>query len=168
LPDLDFVQPALTGGMFLGLLSSLPFINIGNVCCCMWVLLGGGIAAVLLTRQRPLSSISYGDGAFAGVMSGLFGALVGTTVQTAFRAIAGRLVQNQQQQLDQIMNQLGLEGPMRDFLQRTLSGEISAATVLFTFISNVLIFSLFAMIGGILALAILRKREETTRGTRST
>src|SRR6516162_10095411 len=64
LPELDFVQPSLTGGVLLGLLSSLPLINAGNCLCCMWVLLGGGVATVMLTKQRPLSSITYGDGAF--------------------------------------------------------------------------------------------------------
>src|SRR5689334_11074176 len=78
LPDLDFVQPALAGGMFLGVMSSIPFINAGNCLCCMWVLAGGGIAAFLLTKQRPAGGITYGDGAFAGVMSGLFGAIVAT------------------------------------------------------------------------------------------
>jgi hypothetical protein len=155
----------MTGGMFLGLLSSVPFISIG---CCMWVPLGGGIAAVLLTRQRRLSSISYGDGAFAGVISGLFGAVVGTIIQTVFRALSPpQFFETLRQQVEQVMNQVGLEGPMRDFMLRMASGEISAATVAFTFISNVLTYSLFAMIGGILALAILRRRGETTRGTRS-
>jgi hypothetical protein len=159
----------LTGGMFLGLLSSLPYISAGNILCCMWVLLGGGIATVLLTRQRPLSSIAYGDGAFAGVISGLFGAVVGTLIQTMFRAISpAQLFEAQRQQVEQIMNQVSLEGPMRDFMLRIASGEISTATVAFTFISNVLTYSLFAMIGGILALAILRRRGETTRGTRGT
>ena len=152
--------------MFLGLLSSVPVISAGNILCCMWVLLGGGIAAVLLTRQRPLSSISYGDGAFVGVMSGLFGAVVGTIVQLAFRVVTAPLVADQQQQLEKIMDQVGLEGGMRDFLLRTFSGEISTLTVMFTFISNLLVYALFAMIGGIIALAILRKREGTTRGTR--
>jgi len=53
LPPLDFVQPALAGGMFLGVLSTLPFIGAANVCCCMWVLLGGGIGVILLLKQRP-------------------------------------------------------------------------------------------------------------------
>ena len=44
LPELDFVQPAAMGGMFLGMLSSLPIIAAGNIFCCMWVLLGGAIA----------------------------------------------------------------------------------------------------------------------------
>jgi hypothetical protein len=163
LPDLDFVQPALTGGMFLGLLSSIPFISAGNCLCCMWVLLGGGIAVVLLTKQRPITSISYGDGAFAGVMSGLFGAVVGTVVQMSFHALAARYIQSQQQQLEDILNKLGAEGPMRDWVLRVASGEISAVTLLFTFFTNLLVFALFAMIGGILAVALLNKRLETTR-----
>jgi hypothetical protein len=167
LPDLDFIQPALTGGMFLGLLSSIPVISAGNCLCCMWVLMGGGIAVVLLTRQRPITSITYGDGAFAGVLSGLFGAVVGTVVQMSFRTIAARFFESQQQQLEQILNNLGAEGPMRDWLMRVVSGEISATTFLFTFFANLLVFALFAMIGGILAVAILNKRVQTQTGGRT-
>lgn len=157
-PELDFVQPALTGGMLLGFLSSIPFISAGNCLCCAWVLLGGGIAVMMLTKQRP-SGITYGDGAFAGVLSGLFGAVVGTIVQMSFRAMAARLFESQQQQLEQVLNQLGAEGPMRDWVLRAASGEISAATLVFTFFTNLLVFSLFAMIGGILTIAILNKRK---------
>jgi hypothetical protein len=166
LPELDFIQPALAGGMFLGLLSSIPVISAGNIFCCMWVLLGGGAAVVLLTRQRPLNSITYGDGAFAGVLSGLFGAVIGTAVQMSFHAITARFFQSERQQLETILNQMGAEGPVRDWVLRVASGEISAATVFFTFFSNLLVFALFAMIGGILAVAILKKREarKTTQG----
>jgi hypothetical protein len=156
-PPLDFLQPALTGGMFLGVLSSVPIIQAGNCFFCMWVLLGGGIATVMLTRQRP-SGISYGDGAFVGVLSGLFGAVVGTILQMSFRAIASGLLESQQQQLEQMMNQIGAEGPMRDWILRSLSGEISTTTVAFTFFANLIAFSLFAMIGGILTIALLNKR----------
>ncbi len=166
LPELDFVQPALTGGMFLGLLSSVPVVSAGNCLCCMWVLLGGGIAVVLLTRQRPITSITYGDGAFAGVLSGLFGAVVGTIVQMSFRAMTSRFVASQQQQLEDWLNRAGAEGPMRDWVLRAFQGEISTTTVLFTFFANLLVFALFAMIGGILAVAILNKRVETARGAR--
>jgi hypothetical protein len=156
-PPLDFLQPALTGGMFLGVLSSVPIIQAGNCFFCMWVLLGGGIATVMLTRQRP-SGISYGDGAFAGVLSGLFGSVVGTLLQMSFRAIASGLFESQQQQLEQMLNQVGAEGPMRDWILRSMSGEISATTVAFTFFANLIAFSLFAMIGGILTIALLNKR----------
>jgi hypothetical protein len=167
MPDLDFVQPALTGGMFLGLLSSLPIIQAGNCLFCMWVLLGGAIATVMLTRQRPLSQITYGDGAFAGVLSGSFGAVIGTVVQMAFRAMTARLAAPQQQQIEDYLNKAGLQDPWRDWLLRVASGEVSRFTVLFTLFTNLLVFALFAMIGGILAIAILNKREaaKSTRGT---
>ena len=164
LPDLDFIQPALTGGMFLGLLSSIPIISVG---CCLWVLAGGGIAVVLLTRQRPLSAITYGDAAFAGVLSGLFGSVVGTVVQLASHVISAQFFGSQQQQLEDLLNKMGAEPPMRDWVLRVFSGEISTVTVLFTFFSNLIAFSLFAMIGAILAKAILSRRE-ATRGTKGT
>jgi hypothetical protein len=161
-PNLDFVQPALVGGMFLGFLSSIPFISAGNCLCCMWVLLGGGMASVLLKKQRP-AAITYGDAAFVGVLSGLFGAIVGTLIQMSFRAIAARFFQSQQQQLEDMLRQFGVEGPMRDWTLRAFSGEISVETVLFTFFSNLVMFALFAMIGGILTLAVLNRQETQRR-----
>ena len=161
--ELDFIQPALAGGMFLGFFSSLPLISAGNALCCMWVLLGGGIGVVLLTRQRP-SGVTYGDGAFVGVLSGLFGAIVGTAVQIPVQIISARLFQSEQQRFEEWFRQLGIEGPMRDWLLRMASGEVSVGTVLFTFFANLLMWSLFAMIGGILTVAILRKRAQPMRG----
>ena len=153
-PPLDFMQPAVMGGMFLGVLSSIPIISIGF---CMWILLGGAIAAQQVMRQRR-SGVTYGDGAFVGVMSGVFGSLVGTTIQMCFRVIAAPFFASQQQQLEQLLNQMGAEGPMRDWVLRAASGEISLTTVIFTLFSNLLAFSLFAMIGGILGIAILRRK----------
>jgi hypothetical protein len=152
---LDFIQPAIAGGMFLGLLSSIPFINAG---CCLWVLMGGGMAAVALNKQRP-SGINYGDGAFVGVLSGFFGAIVGTIIQMSFHVIAAHFFESQQQQVEDLLKQLGAEGPMRDWTLRVFSGEISAVTVLFTFFANLLLYALFAMIGGIVGVALLNKRK---------
>jgi len=118
---------------------------------------------MLLTRQRP-SGITYGDGAFVGVLSGLFGAIVGTVVHIPVQIISARFFQSQQQQLEDLFRQLGIEGPMRDWMIRVASGEISAATVLFTFFSYVLMWSLFAMIGGILTVAVLNKQRTAQTG----
>jgi hypothetical protein len=160
---LDFIQPALTGGMFLGLLSSIPFISAG---CCLWVLMGGAMASVLLLRQRP-SGIKYGDGAFAGVLSGFFGAVVGTVIQMSLHVIEARFLQSQQQQMEDMLKQLGAEGPIRDWTLRVFSGEVSAVTVGFTFFANLLMYSLSAMAGGIVAIAILnRRRSAVEKGKR--
>ncbi len=54
----------------------------------------------------------------------------------------------------------GFEGPFRDLIMRVASPEISITTLAFTFFSSLLVYSLFAMIGGILTVAILNKRKE--------
>ena len=155
---LDFTQPALAGGMFLGLLSSIPILNAANILCCMWVLAGGGIATFLLTKQRP-SGITYGDGAFVGVLSGLFGSVIGTALQIPIQFITARVFGSDRDRIEQFLNQFPFEGPMRDWMLQIVSGDISIVTILITFFANLLMWSLFAMIGGILTVAILNKRQ---------
>src|SRR5215475_16153060 len=69
-------QPALIGGRVMGVLSSLPLINLGNLCCCLWVVSGGVVAAYLL-QQNQTSPITPGDGALVGLFAGIIGAGVG-------------------------------------------------------------------------------------------
>src|SRR5215471_1512080 len=75
-PGLKFGQPAVVGGVLLGLLSTLPIINAGNLFFGAWILAGGAVTARLLMKQRTNGVINYGDGAFGGVLSGLVGAIV--------------------------------------------------------------------------------------------
>jgi hypothetical protein len=153
--------------MFLGFLSSLPFINLANCLCCMWVLGGGAIAAVLLARQRA-AGITYGDGAFVGVLSGLFGSIVGTAVHIPMQIIATRIFGAEPQQLEEMLRRFGIDEQMKDWMLRMMSGEISLATILFTFFSYLVTWSLFAMLGGILTVAILNKRaQQSQKGTQA-
>jgi hypothetical protein len=71
-------QPALLGGLFAGILSALPFVNIAN-CCCLWVIAGGVIAAYVMQQNHP-SPISIGDGAAVGFLAGVIGAIVAAAV----------------------------------------------------------------------------------------
>ena len=145
---------------FWDLLSSLPFVSAGNCLCCTWVLGGGALATLLLTKQRP-SGVALGDGAFVGVLSGLFGAVVATLVSIPVRILSARFFASQQQAMEDALREIGAEGPMRDLMLRVASPEISATTLLFTFFMNLLVYSLFAMIGGILTVAVLERRKRT-------
>ena len=61
------LQPALFGGLFIGVLSALPIINIGN-CCCLWVI-GGGVLATYLMQQNhpyPIAAVGRRPGGPAG------------------------------------------------------------------------------------------------------
>ena len=71
----DQLQPALVGGLVMGVLSALPLVNLGNLCCCFWVVSGGLVAAYLLQQGRP-DAITPSEGAIVGLLAGIVGAFV--------------------------------------------------------------------------------------------
>lgn len=140
------------------MLSTLPLISAGNCLCCMWVLGGGSIATFMLARQQPARKLTFGDGAFAGVLSGLFGAVVATLMSIPLKLLSARFLGSEQSSIEDIFQKMPeLQGPIREALMRVLSPEISAFTLMATFVSNLLVYSLFAMIGGILTVSALNK-----------
>ena len=156
----NFTQPALIGGAAIGILSSLPLVNLGNCICCMWVIGGGALASWLLTKQHPggAGSVTYGDGAFVGVLSGIVGAMIATLISLPFRLLAAEGLRSQQEAFEELLNEFPeVEGPIRELILRLFSPEISFTTLLVNFFMNLIVFSLFAMIGGIIMVTILKK-----------
>jgi hypothetical protein len=68
------LQPALLGGLFIGILSALPIIHAAN-CCCLWITGGGALAAYLAQQNTP-QRLTKGQGALAGFLAGMIGAFV--------------------------------------------------------------------------------------------
>ena len=69
------LQPAFWGGLFIGVLSALPLVKFGNVCCCLWVVLGGGLT-VYLQQQRTPEPLETGEAVLGGLIAGLLGAVI--------------------------------------------------------------------------------------------
>src|SRR5258708_34103287 len=78
MPPAPKLQPALFGGLFIGVLSALPIINIGN-CCCLWVVSGGVLAAHLMQQNHP-RPVAAADGAPVGLLPGFLGGLLGAVL----------------------------------------------------------------------------------------
>jgi hypothetical protein len=157
----DFVRPALIAGTVLGVLSAIPIVNLGNCICCMWVVGGGGFGAWLLGKDYPggPGALSFGDGAFVGVWSGLVGGLVATALSIPLRLMAsgaGARAELEDMLLDLIPN-IDPE-TLETILQ---FADFSLLSVVVTLLSNVILYSLFAMIGGILLVAIMGKKAGT-------
>ena len=72
----------------MGVLSTLPIINVLNACCCLWVVAGGLIAAYLLQENRS-TPITAGDGAFVGLLAGIAGAFIATIVSIPLSILVG-------------------------------------------------------------------------------
>jgi hypothetical protein len=138
----------------MGVLSALPIIAVGNVCCCLWVLSGGIVAAYVL-QQGQSAPITPADGAFVGFLSGILGAFIylvisvpiDLTIGPMERAIARRMVENMG----------GAEG-FRSYFERS---EMVGGPIRFVinFLTMLFVGAIFSTIGGLLGALMFRKRE---------
>jgi hypothetical protein len=83
------IQAGLLGGVFVGVLSALPIINFANVCCCMWIIVGGMLAAYL--DQAPGRPAAVSRGALDGLLAGIAGAFVWLVVAIPVDVVLGPL-----------------------------------------------------------------------------
>jgi hypothetical protein len=154
--ELEFLKPAITGGVVLGVLSALPFISAVNCICCLWVLGGGGLTTWLLNKQRP-GELKYGDGAIGGVISGLIGAIVTTALSIPLQMLM--FTQQTVDDMQEQFSQMDMPPAVRDAILQFFTPGFNLNRVLLGLVFNVILFGLFAMIGGIITVAILNRKK---------
>lgn len=144
------LQPALLGGLFIGVLSTLPFVNIVNACCCLWVITGGALAAYLLQQDSP-EPITAADGALIGLMAGGVGAIVGTILSIPIDLYFGPIMR------DWFMRYAEGQDLPPEFLDM-LNQQMTAAGIVLRLIWSLFAYVIFGMLGGVLGVAIFRKK----------
>ncbi len=157
----DYRQAALIGGLIMGALSALPIISAGNLCCCLWVVSGGLVAAYVF-QQNNAAPMTAADGALAGLLAGLLGAVIYVVISIPLdimmapfeRAMAERL-------LDMSGN---MPSEMRDMLER-FSGSGMATTFALRILRRLIGFAfmlcigaIFSTLGGLVGAAIFAKK----------
>jgi hypothetical protein len=146
-------QPALLGGLAIGVLSALPVINIAN-CCCAWILFGGGLAAYLLQQDDP-RPIAIGDGAIVGLLAGVVGTFVWLIVSVPINAA---LAPFQSEMMQRAMRNASDMAPeARAFLESMSAGPVIGLGLIFGFFVMLCVGTLFGMIGGIFGALMFRK-----------
>jgi len=110
----SYAQPAVIGGVIMGVLSALPIVAAGNLCCCLWLLSGGAIAAYLL-QQNQTAPLTPADGALVGLLAGLVGAFVRFAVAIPIDLM---LAPMEHAMLQRILDMGTLPPEARDILER--------------------------------------------------
>jgi hypothetical protein len=149
--DSGRLQPALYGGLFIGVLSALPLISVGNCCCCLWVLMGGALAVYLRQQNSPYG-VPASEGALVGLLAGLIGGVVAGLLSIPLQAMTSGF---QQQILERILStKPEMPAEARDAMERWATG--SALQTVGALI-NVVVFTIFGMLGGLLGVAVFKK-----------
>jgi len=142
-------QPALLGGLFIGVLSSLPVVSFLNTCCCLWVV-AGGVLTAYLQQQNRAEAIEAVEAALGGLIAGLIGALITVPISLAL-SMSGDV----QAEILKVIDQLQLPPDARDRVSQMLTGP---RFMLVTAAVTVPIYAVFGMLGGLLGSAIFRRK----------
>jgi hypothetical protein len=153
MPQAPKLQPALFGGLFIGVLSALPFVNIAN-CCCLWVI-GGGVLATYLMQQNHPYPIAAADGALVGLLAGLIGGVLGVVLAIPIEMAMGPLQQRLLQSW--IFSNPDIPAETKTMFENMANTTVSAAMIAFRLMFGVIVGAIFGMLGGLLGVALFKK-----------
>ena len=145
-------QPALLGGLFIGVMSALPVIGSANVCCCLWVVAGGVLVVYLQQQNRP-DPVETADAVLGGLIAGIIGAVIAAAGQYLMYSITGEVWQEAVR--ESLEQQSEIPPEMRDTIIRFLSGP---SLWFIALAIGIPVNAVFAMLGALLGLAFFRKK----------
>jgi hypothetical protein len=153
----SMMMPALYGGLIMGVLYGVPYLNFINCCCCAGVLAGGFLSVFfykkeLLPTMPPLeASDALKLGALAGVIGGVFGTIIGQGAQV----LTG---QDVQADLDELMEQMN-NPDAEAFVQMFASFFDSPLFLFFSLVFSVFVCVAFGLLGGLIGYAVLKPKQ---------
>jgi hypothetical protein len=142
------IQAPLLGGLFIGILSALPVISLGN-CCCLWIV-SGGVLAAYLDQQNDSRPTTIGRGAFAGFLAGIIGAIVYLVVAAMVSAVLAPL----QEQLSGGMGRADMPPEMRRVFDWVMANPTLFLVV--DFFMRLVVGTIFSTLGGMLGATFFR------------
>ena len=160
--DTNMLKPALIGGMALGILSALPGIGNCNCVCCAWAIGGGILAAFLYVRESPFL-VTMGRGALIGLAAGAIGAVVCSLFSIPIQYVltgGGNMTMVAEQIREQLAKNPDFPQEFRQGMETfLLRDDFSKLVTIFSLLFNIVFFSLFAMVGGTIGVAVFEKRK---------
>jgi hypothetical protein len=135
------LKPALLGGLIVGVLSAIPFLN---YCCCIWGIGGGFLAGFLYIKSAPVP-VKVGEGAVIGVLTGIIGGVIYFAIGLPIAYfISGA-------QLEETLTRAGVQLPAG------LSGLLLFAV---SYLVGAICLFVLSIIGGLISVPILEKRKD--------
>jgi hypothetical protein len=157
--------PVLWSVTIIVLLSVLPFINFINLFCCAGIISGGAIGAIVYSRQLKQNNLelSLKDGFIIGILSGILSAVIVTGINLILILYSK---ENPINEVMEVIKSVGKDLPQDVYDQlNSFSLEFekygfSPTLSIVSFIINLIIYPLFASLGGIIVSLIISKKHK--------
>ena len=156
------LRSAIIGGVVIGLLSGIPYVRLGNVICCLWVILGGAFAAYLYIKKSPVP-VNAGEGALIGAIAGAIGMVVEIVVGLPLTILTGypelRFLIGLMERVDPAKAE-AYRRQVEDLTSFSFSEQLFYSVFSWRTLLSLLLTVIFALIGGLIAVPLFEKRKD--------
>jgi hypothetical protein len=148
----NYLSAAIWPGIVLGLLSVIPIVNYVNFICCLWVIAGGVLAALIFKQET--GDVKPGEGA----LSGFFAGLIGAVVQSVGMWILWYFFhENYLAMLYEIFQTAEFDPAAQEMMAKFINNP--AIMFFGSLITAIITNSIFATLGGLLGASIFHKKQ---------
>ncbi len=160
-PKPDKTIPALYGGILMGVISAIPFLNFINCLCCAGIMLGGFLAVYFYKNNFTPDSppMTSGDcmslGALAGVFGAIVGAILGMFFLTIFGNIAGEFMMNFLKNMD-----LNVPPGTWEKAEEDMRGGGIMKQEMMGIIFSLILDPLFGLLGGLIGYSVFKPKPQ--------
>jgi len=147
-----YLSSALWPGIVLGLLSVIPIVNYGNLLCCLWIV-GGGVLAAIVYRSET-KAITPREGAWVGFLAGMVGAAV---VAVGNGVLWFFFHETYLADINEIITMGDLDPQMIDMMAEFANNPL--LIILISLISFLFLNAVFSTLGGFITATIINRRK---------
>ncbi|MGB2959426.1 MAG: hypothetical protein WBD30_11110 [Bacteroidota bacterium] len=157
------LMPALYGGIIIGIISGIPYVNFVNCLCCAGVLFGGFMAVFFYNKDLTpaMSPLTSGDSIQLGALAGLIGAIVGSVITGLIMVtvgnVAGEAMYEMLMSFYETVGILDLMPP--EAVDGMYEGMTKAELDPMTIVMSLIIDPLFGLLGGLIGYAVYNPKD---------
>jgi hypothetical protein len=156
--------PVIWGTFVMTLLSVMPLISFINLLFCSGIMLGGAAGVFFYNKQVKIAEIEmkYKDGAMIGLLCGILSAILVTGINTMMLAMSK---ENPMVEFTKLFSELNINLPAEVDSQFNKYADefgkygFSPTIAIISLVMNMIVHPLFGVIGAIISIAIIKKKE---------
>lgn len=156
----NMLQPVLISGILFGVITAIPPFSFINACTCCSLFAASGFTAGFLYKRSCPEGLTSSKGAILGLFTGIIGGIAHTAISLPIAFILQKIGGSSNDIAEKIGDILGDKNAEVASMLRQILENSQGLGVLFIaikLISSVFFFTVFGILGGILASALLKK-----------
>ena len=152
------LMPALYGGIIMGVISGIPFLNLLNCCCCAGILLGGALAVFFYKNdlKEGMPPLTSGDAIELGALAGVIGAVIGSILTAGFLAVLGNVSGEAIMGVLESFKDRMPPGTLEQMEEKIREGGFSILQL----VMSLVIDTVFGLLGGLIGFAIFKPKPQ--------